>query len=761
MKTIATKFIYIFILTLSFNAYTQALDSSIISNLTPSQILQIQELSSSSNNSVKVGDEPLNSTIVPETLVNGKSQSDANQVKGKKYGYDFFSTMPTSLAAFGDLPLPTDYKVSLRDEFRVILSGSKEGTFNLNVKLDGTILFPGLGSISVVGITFAELKDKLSKLIAQSYIGVEIDVSIQNLSAKKITIVGAVKSPGTYLVNPFTTITGALAYSGGISEIGSLRNIYLIRNSGESFSFDLYDLLINGDRSKDISIQAGDTILINAASQFVEINGAVKRPAIYEILENETLSDILNYSLGFTQAANRENINISFLNLEESSINKITTNNLNQKLTSALSVKVFEYVSKTKASIRIKGAVEEPGFYSLEDYENLDDLINGLKFIDVYPWLGVLEQFDDNNLVKSTILFNLNDPSTYNSIKLLPNSTIYFSNINLREYDVSETALSLIDEYKLTINHKQGTFGLPVYGKYSVKSFVDLLGLDMTSVDNIATYISPLENIVDNDDYKNMHYSAKKYNTVSFRSPVNDLIQVNILGAIDYPGVYTLEPNTTLKELYKLVGNFKKEAFLDGIIFTRESIRDRQLKSIEKSKKDLNTALLTSMQKGNDIGDINIINALSDTIDPQYLGRIAGNFNPNSGTAVETTLFDGDEIIIPKRPNIINVLGEVLNPTAFEYSKKISVRSAINQAGGYQQYADKKRVYIIKANGMIERANRNIFSGNTNLTPGDTIIVPRKIYTNREGIDALIPLTQILSDIAFSAAALESLSNNN
>ena len=122
---------------------------------------------------------------------------------------------------------------------------------------------------------------------------------------------------------------------------------------------------------------------------------------------------------------------------------------------------------------------------------------------------------------------------------------------------------------------------------------------------------------------------------------------------------------------------------------------------------------------------------------------------------------DGDRIYIPRNPNAINVLGEVLNPIAFEYSKKLTISSAIASAGGYQDYADKRKVYVIKANGMIERANRNIFVKNVNLEPGDTIIVPRKIITNNPVMDALLPITKILSDLAFSAAALETLSDSN
>ena len=749
--------LYLLFFFFSFNVHGQAIDPSILSQLSPEQIEMAKDAYAGKNSTDKSVEEL---PVIDESLEMNKSMEDANIISGKKYGYDFFSSTPTSLTAVGDLPLPNDYKISLRDQFIVILSGSKDAIFNLNVKLDGTILFPELGAISVVGLSLQEVKDKLSQLIEQSYIGVNIDVSMQNLSAKKITIVGAVKTPGTYLINPFSTITSALAYSGGVSEIGSLRDIKLIRNNKVVLSFDLYDLLIKGDRSKDLTLEAGDTLLIDAASKFVEISGAVKRPAIYEILEGETLEDIVDFALGFNQTANKTNISISFLDLKQSQIVKKNVSSLNQSLTNALSINVFNYLSEDKSDIQVLGAVKEPGFYSLSENERLEDLINNLEFIDVYPWLAVIEQFDDDNLIKSSTLFNLNDPNTYRSIKLLPNSKIFFANIKTRNYTVSDMTQDLINDYALRVNHQSLSYELPVYGRFSVISFVDLLGLDMSTVDEVATYISPLEDIVLVDDYKNMLLSAVKYHTISFRSPVNDLISVTITGAVDFPGTYTLQSDSTIQDLYNLVGNFKKEAFLEGIIFTRQSVRDRQLNAIKKSEEDLNKAFLASTQKGEDIGDINIIRALAETIEPENLGRIAGNFSPQSSSSINTLLFDGDTLRVVKNPNTINVLGEVLNPTAFEFSKKLNVKSAIAKAGGFQDYADKQKVYVIKANGIVQRAKRNIFTQNILLEPGDTIVVPRKIISDSPVIKALVPVTSILSDLAFSAAALDNLSTN-
>lgn len=756
MKRIFTlTLIPLTIIVSSFN-FAQEIDPSLLDSLSPSQI----EMARAEISKVK---QPISQPkpIVTESTIKTVSDNDINFSDGKKYGYSYFSSIPTSISAVGDLPLPSDYKISLKDQFTVILSGSKEGIFDLNVNLDGTILFPGLGSISVVGETFQDVKIKLRNLIDQSYIGAQIDLSLKNLSAKKITIVGAVKTPGTYLVNPFSTISSALGYSGGVSEIGTLRNIRLVRSNGETFYFDLYKLLIDGDRSDDITIESGDVIVIDPAEDFIYLKGEVKRPAIYEIKDSENLEDLIAFGLGFTKSANKSNINLRVLDIDSASIKTTNVSNIMSDLNDVIGVIINSYNNKNIASVSISGAVKEPGFYNLKENETLESLIGRLEFVNVYPWLAILEQFDEENLIKSTILFNLNDRDTFKSIKVLPNSRLYFADLNEKRFNADQMSIKLIEDYFLVINHKQGSFNLPVFGKYSVKSFVDLLGLDMSDVENEATYISPLENIVIKDDYRNMRFSARKYNTVSFRSPINDLIRVSISGAVDYPGTYTLKAGSTVEDLYGLIGDFKNEAFYKGIVFTRESVRERQVKSLQQSRDDLNKALLTNVQKGSNIGDLDVIRALSDAIEPEYLGRIAGDFSPESDSTERTILFNGDSLIVPRNPNVINVLGEVLNPIAFEYRDRVSVRSAITSAGGFQDTADKRKVYVIKANGIIEQKSRNIFAGNSNLEPGDTVIVPRKIFINSPGIQALLPITQILSDLAFSTAAIETLVDNN
>ena len=174
------------ILVLSLHAYSQEIDPSLLKNLSPEQIELAKSQLAKSNSSEKP--KPITKESTIKSSQDDDIDDDIDDSINKKYGYNYFSSVPTSISAVGDLPLPNDYKISLNDQFTVILSGSREDIFDLNVNLDGSILFPELGSISVVGETFQEVKNKLKNLIEQSYIGVQIDLSLKNLSAKKLLL---------------------------------------------------------------------------------------------------------------------------------------------------------------------------------------------------------------------------------------------------------------------------------------------------------------------------------------------------------------------------------------------------------------------------------------------------------------------------------------------------------------------------------------------------------------------------------------------
>ncbi len=770
MKKPVTSVYYLFILLFTFDSFGQAIDPALLENLSPEQI----ELAKSELAKSDFEDKTEPKTI-SESTIKIKRENEID-ISDKKFGYSYFSSAPTSISAQGDLPLPNDYKISLNDQFGIILSGSKEAIFNLNVNLDGTILFPELGSISVVGETLEQVKTKLDNLVKQSYIGVQIDVSLKNLSAKKISIVGAVNTPGTYLVNPFTTISSALNYSGGISEIGSLRNINLRRSNGEVFTFDLYDLLINGNRKNDITIESGDVIVVGSADQFVQIKGEVNRPSIYEVIETDSLKDIVNFALGFSPKANTKNIKITKLENDAAIESSANAESMNSSLKNVLSVSVYSITAKEDSNITVLGAVKEPGLYNLTENKTLEELIDNIDFVDTYPWLAILEQFDDLGLVKSSTLFNLEDISTLKGINLFENSKVFFLNAESQsvndcsfELDIDENkttlfecpnknSIKLVNDYALKINYESETYTMPVIGKFKLKKLLDLLGLDTTTVDTEVSYVNPLEDFVVQQDYRLLEAQTGKFHTVNFKSRQNDLINVTILGAIDYPGSYTLRPGSSLADLYKLVGGFKKEAFVDAVIFSRESVKQRQIESIEKNRELLKNRI--AQMDNISAEKMQVLTTLTTDIDEDNLGRIAGNFNPSSKNTSKMILVNNDQVIIPYKSNTISVFGEVLNPISFEYSDEINIRTAIENAGGTTQFSDMSRFYVIKANGLIEKPGRNLFARNTRLNPGDTIVVPKKLPKENATLNSLLPYTKVLSDLAFTAAALDNLSTN-
>jgi len=253
---------------------------------------------------------------------------------------------------------------------------------------------------------------------------------------------------------------------------------------------------------------------------------------------------------------------------------------------------------------------------------------------------------------------------------------------------------------------------------------------------------------------------AKKFNTFSFKSKKSSLIEVTVSGAVNYPGKYVLNDNSTLLDLYNIIGGFKDDAFFDGIIFYRDKIKKQQVEALENARVALNNSLISSMQSSDSQIDLAILDAMSADINENNLGRISGNFSPSERNTASITLDNFDSIFIPRQPSTISVLGEVLSPTSFVYRDRISIDDAINNAGGLTTLAEKDKIYVIHANGLISKSSRNIFVRNISLEPGDTIVVPRKLRIEGPLASRIAPITQLLSNLAFSAAAVDNLSNN-
>ena len=739
-------FIFISFLILG-NLNSQSLDQNELSELLSQseieQLLEVSEIKEKIDTSVNLSNDTTESLSKFE-------------VSSEIFGVSYINTTPTSISATTDLPVPNEYKISLRDELKIILSGAKTRIFNAQVQLDGTIFFPEIGAISVAGEDFFSIKQKLQNLVDNNFVGVNLDLSINNLSAKKINILGAVKTPGVYLVNPFTTISNALAYSGGVENYASLREIKLIRGEKE-FNFDLYDLLIDGDRSKDLTLEPGDTILVGGTTNFITISGGVLRPSTYEYKNNEKFEDILYFTLGLKPSANKDKIFIKSRSNEADNvvITKLDVNgNIKIKdFKEASEIFVFEKGTSSILDILVTGPLENPGYFSYIKYKNLKDLIKDLKFTkSINNYIGVVQNEEYSRL------FAINDPNTHN-IALKPNSqVIFFLKNNSVNPELTPNSVNLIKDYSLTIQYKGEIINFAVFGKYSLQDLIEEIGLDLENViPNKTVYSSPFEDKVIVGNYREMVFESKKLQNISFRFEEQKTITVSINGEVNFPGQYVLNSSSTVSDLYKLAGGFKGTAE-NFAIFQRASVRDANQEKLEQARRELDEFIATSIQQGKEI-DERLVSLSSTNISKIALGRINGTFSPDSDLIQDFLLDNGDELIIPRKLNVVSVIGEVLNPNTSIYRTDFNINDYIENAGGYRTFADLRKIYILRADGSIERY-KGIFRSNLKVMPGDTIVVPKDIAIRGGWQDVLVPITTLISNLAFATASLDVLSDN-
>lgn len=750
------------IIFLNMFVFAQTFSPEFINNLSPEEQEQLEKIMQTNQ---KSDEENQTFQDVPtETLVTTQNQENLDQ-ENNKFGYSFFNKMPTSTFAAGDLPLPNDYVISLRDRFKVILSGSKDQTFELDVMLDGSILFPELGPIQVAGKTFSQVNNTLQKLVSDSYIGVDINLSMKELSAKKITIVGAVKVPGMYVVNPFSTLTNVLAYAGGVEEYASLRNIVLRKIDGTEIIFDLYDVLIFGDRSKDVIVNAGDTILVSGTDRFVEITGEVIRPGVYEYIESDSFEDILEFSLGPSSDANLNNI--SYVSTS-GNISSSAKAEMNTKVNAVRLDKVHVGSStfRNEKDLFVSGSGVTTGYFKV-DNENFEDFLSKLNFSsDIYPFFAVYEQ--ELNLGMSQVIktFSLADPNSYKNLTATKNSKITFFNRSDIEM-MQESELEMPNDMTLLFERldkrsfielifPQKKLIVPSSGKIAPNQLHMYFGdSDSISIENVAL-ITVDESF--SDAYTKV-VDSLILQSISFPSIKANQIVVEIRGEVGNPGVFTLSSSTSLDELYVLAGGTLDTSFQEAIVVTRESVKTNQMKAIKQAKTILTDSIV---QKSASISenvalDINAIIEMADKYEPS--GRIVGDFSSGSAVSKNFILKDNDVIIVPPKSNAVTVQGEVLNSISFIYINGKTARDYIEASGGYTSYADKNSIFVIKANGESVPISRNIFSsGSFEIEPGDTVVVPRDL-DNLEALPLISMATKILSDIAFSAASINAIQN--
>lgn len=521
------------------------------------------------------GDRQLGNTELEtlDTLVPDSVMEDEQELK--LFGYDVFANGPSSFTPDLTVAIPNDYVLGAGDELSIQGFGKESFDYQLIVNREGQVIIPELGPFKVAGLSFAEAKAFLKARIKERIIGVEALVSLSNLRAIRVFVLGEVNQPGPYTVNSLTSMTQVLFAAGGISDIGSLRNVQLKRSGQLIQSLDLYDLLIKGDSSGDALLKAGDVVFIPPVSKRVTIDGEVTRPAVYEFSHDEGFADVVAMAGGILPSGFKQQVKVERFNRDDSRV-VLTLDMMDSKAVNSFNVNSGDAIHVQKStdlfvsSVEVIGAAVRPGEYQWFEGMKINDLLQNINShlldnADLNYSIVVREVDLARNI--EVVQFSLADaillPDSKDNLILNANDKVYvFSNINTKE----EESLD-IDKFEVTESENS----------------------NLNSVETSLTEITNSETSKEQDVTKLAEFSRQRLllpiieklkQQGSSGSPIQ-LIEVD--GEVKFPGVYPLATNATLKKAIAAAGGVNESAYLANAEITRSSVIDGQAQKVNLS----------------------------------------------------------------------------------------------------------------------------------------------------------------------------------
>lgn len=663
------------------------------------------------------------------------SENDSIGTEGfvnEVFGRDIFRNKRLNFAPSENLATPRNYKLGPGDEVIIDIFGANQTTLRSVISPEGSINVDILGPVYLNGMSIEDANVYLKKKLASIYAGIKRDgessdirLSLGQIRSIQINVMGDVTYPGTYNLSSFSTVFHALYSAGGIKDPGSLRNIIVNRNGRNIATVDVYDFLMNGNRSGDIRLEEGDVILVPSYKTLVKVNGKVKRPMFFELKEGESLANLIEYAGGFAQGAYTSNITVVRQTGKEYEV--CTVNEMDRKIFQMKNgddVEVGELVSRFKNKISIKGAVYRSGIYQLDGETNtIKALINKAEGLmpDAFTNRGILNrERDDRSLEMLSVDIEGILKGTVPDVALRNNDELYIPS----KYDLSDAGT-------LTISGEVADPCTIVYAEnMTLEDLIIRAGgllesASLARVDVIrrvknanatvaAEEISKMFSFSVKDNYViegENGFKLQPYDEVIVRrSPsYNNSRYVNITGEINFPGKYPLtKREERLTNLLEKAGGVTDYAYLKGARLVRRVNKEELAR--------MKSALQSSMSRTDSI--------LVDTLDAKTTYYVAINLDKainNPGSVYDVVLREGDELILPVYPSTVRVDGSVLSPNEVTYEPGKSVSYYIEQAGGYSDNAKKRKKYMIAMNGHIYKAN-----GRTKVEPGAEIIVPQK-----------------------------------
>jgi protein involved in polysaccharide export with SLBB domain len=711
------------------------------------------------------------------------------------FGYELFKRTRNAFAPETVIPAPSDYVIGPGDAINVQLFGNENNEYFQEVSREGTISFPELGPITVSGLTFAEVRQLLTQRVNDQMIGVRASITLGELRSMRIFVLGDVERPGSYAVSGLTTITNALFAGGGIKTIGSLRNIALRRNGMTIGTLDLYDLLLRGDTSGDARLQAGDAIFVPPIGATVAVEGEVRRPAIYELKGERTIGEIIALAGGLDPNANRTAVKLERVVANRGTMVEdvdVTGAGAQAAVRDGDTLRVQRNLEQLERSVRLEGNVFQPGLYQWSPGMRLTDLLTSPELVKPKSDLGyvLIRREPSPNIAVQVVSADLRAawlrPTSASNVTLEARDTIYVFNLDtgreqyvkpiIEDLEAQAPANSALPVVRITGQVKAA-------GEYPLENgmrVADLLraggGLSEAAYGNSAELTRyavvngeyretalltvDLAALLRGDNAANLSLTPYDYLNVKEVSRWRGEESVTLTGEITFPGTYPIRRGETLSSVLARAGGLTDLAFPEGSKFTRLEDAARERENLEvlarRVERDLAAISVTEPNASETIQTgQSLVTQLRTTV---ATGRVVIRLEQllAGEPSADIVLKDGDQLIVPDRQQEVTVLGEVQYATSHLFSQGLSRDDYIAKSGGMSQRADKKRVYVVRANGEVvaESGSKWFRRGSTtDMRPGDSIVVPLDVD---QPIARWSAITQIIYNLALGAAAVAS-----
>ena len=709
----------------------------------------------------------------------------------KPFGYEVFNPDNSILQdEANNGPAPSNYVLGPGDLIRVQLFGNVNDIYEYEVSRDGSFSLPEIGPLIVAGLTFQELRAELNKLIQEAFIGTQASITLGQLKTINVYVLGDVIRPGSVIVNGLQTMVDALYKSGGISPIGTLRNIQLKRDGNVISSLDAYDLLVQGDMSGNSRLQAGDVIFVPPVGKVVSITGAVKRPAIYEVKKDSSLLELVSLAGGLTPEASPDEAKLE--RIDGKSQRHLISVNLNDMSASKMQINtgdvllIPEVTPNIKNIVELSGHVHRPGNYPWYQGMKITDLLRSIYELkdgadSNYILIRREEKFGGQvTALSADLSAALESPGGESDVELKSGDKV---SVVTNSYNRQSAIQNLVNEIELQATSDSPAqkvsiagsvrspgdypfeFGMQVsdliraggylsYEAYTVEAELTR-SLSLNDIDDIEIININLQAIISGD--KKFDFPLKEGDEIFIKSKpsLHSNLSISLEGEVNFPGNYRFKRGESLNDVIRRAGGFTDFAYPQGLIFLRESIKEKEKEQISDLIKRAEADIAQQSINGSE--SVNFSQDILDKLNNfEAIGRLVVDLNNGLSTSDNIFLEAGDRILIPNVSQTVTVIGEAQQNTSHIYRPGLTRNDYIDLSGGLSRRADKKLIYVVRANGEV---NINSYSKwfvrkrNIQIMPGDTIIIPTKIDTVNN-LTLWTNVTQIVYQGAVALAAI-------